>query len=102
MEKTYSPMARRAALRSWIWTVLLLVVVILGWGMPARASCSYIPDYSTQEYRPIPTVTPAPSDLDPGLEAPSLSEDLGSESRDSVTRKEQGNWLQRLWRSLFG
>ncbi|MCF2971180.1 hypothetical protein L1047_08235 [Synechococcus sp. Nb3U1] len=99
----------RAARGAGMWAALLLAVLALSWGIPAQASCSYIPDYSTQEYRPIPTVTPTPSDLDPSPDGSSISEDQvsesqASESEDSVplTRSEQGNWLQRLWRNLFG
>ncbi|MEN9221152.1 MAG: hypothetical protein Q6M04_01805 [Thermostichus sp. BF3_bins_97] len=96
MKKTYGTPPKTAARGAWMWAALLLVVLVLGWGIPAQASCSYVPDYSTQEYRPIPTVTPGEGDLEADSNAALNPEEANSESAN------EGNWFQRLWRSLFG
>ncbi|MEN9225874.1 MAG: hypothetical protein Q6L60_14695 [Thermostichus sp. HHBFW_bins_43] len=98
MKKTYNTPVKTAARRSWMWAALLLVVLVLGWGIPAQASCSYVPDYSTQEYRPIPTVTPGNLENDSESDANAA---LNPEEANSESANE-GNWFQRLWRSLFG
>ncbi len=84
------------------WVGLLWIGLAFGWGIPAQASCSYVPDYSTQEYRPIPTVTPGNLAGDPEAD-PNAA--LNPEEPSSASPNEdpnEENWFQRLWRSLFG
>ncbi len=75
-------------------------------GSPELASCSFIPDYSTQEYRPPTAVSPAP-ELDPDLDQ-SVADSDRSNPGDSPEQPEQENpennlnlW-QRFWRGLLG
>lgn len=72
-------------------------------GSPWLASCSFIPDYSTQEYRP-PTAAPPAPDLAPDPDQPVADSDPNNpgDNPDQLEQQDNLNLWQRFWRRLLG
>ncbi|MGF1575960.1 MAG: hypothetical protein ACFCU9_08450 [Cyanophyceae cyanobacterium] len=73
-------------------------------GSMLLSSCSFIPDYSTQEYRPPNADSDTPSDEQEATEEDSVSEEDpgGTAATDLEEEENDLNFLQRFWQGLFG